>query len=526
MESDLAPGQVIADKYRVERVLGEGGMGYVVAAYHLKLDQRVALKFLKPEALKHAHVVQRFAREARAAAKIRGEHVARVIDVGDLPSGAPYIVMEYLEGEDLGQRLHQRGSLPVQEAVGYLLQACEALAEAHAAGIVHRDLKPPNLFLARTAGRIPILKVLDFGISKALDETQEGGRNLTSTSMIMGTPHYMSPEQLRSSRDVDQRSDIWALGVVLFELITGQPPFDGENATAVITSIVVEQPRTLFELRPDAPPELWSVLQRCLAKSRTERFASVLELARALAPFCAERARDSLARIESIIGPTYSNAPPPDTEVSAPPLASVPGAMTSVDVSVPMASTARSGAVSAATLGSQPTVRSPELSVAAAPETRANWHATLPGAVQAPPRRWGGWFAAGAVVLVFGGYTALSQRAASGSGGNAAQAAASVIAAPRAPEIPPSTAPTIAATSATPEVPLAPATVAPAEAPAPAAVTATPVAAPKAAPRAAKPGKKDDPPGRDAHAPAPNAPSSPPAPAAAASGGSLRMGIK
>lgn len=520
MGSDLAPGQVIADKYRVERVLGEGGMGYVIAAYHLKLDQLVALKFLKPEALKHAHIVQRFAREARAAAKIRGEHVARVIDVGDLPNGAPYIVMEYLEGEDLAQRLHSRGVLAIEEAVGYLLQACEALAEAHAAGIVHRDLKPPNLFLARTAGRIPTLKVLDFGISKALDETVEGGRNLTSTSMIMGTPHYMSPEQLRSSRDVDQRSDIWALGVVLFELLTAQPPFDGENATAVITSIITDEPRSLFELRPDAPRELWPVLLRCLAKHRAERFSNVLELARALVPFSGDRARDSLSRIESIVKPVYSNAPPADTEVSPTrmpstrfePVVSEPGALTSVDVSVPMVSTT-SAAAATPSLASQPTVRSAELASGSSAETRATWNATLAAAgVSEPQRRASaGWVAAAAIALVGLAYAFLSERAPGGST-EAAQAAAAV-ASPSAAAV----SAVVASPSAVEAFSSAPEVV-PSAAP---AVSAPAIVAPAGVSRALQSKKKSDALTPEAHekpVPAPAAPAS--------AGGSLRMGIK
>lgn len=536
MASDLAPGQLIADKYRVERVLGEGGMGYVVAAHHLKLDQRVALKFLKPDALKHPHVVQRFAREARAAAKIRGEHVARVIDVGDLPSGAPYIVMEYLEGEDLGQRLQQRGPLQVEEAVGYLLQACEALAEAHAAGIVHRDLKPPNLFLARTAGRIPIVKVLDFGISKALDESADGGRHLTSTSMIMGTPHYMSPEQLRSSRDVDPRSDIWALGVVLFELLTGQPPFDGENPTAVITSIIADDPRSLLELRADAPSGLWAVLLRCLAKSRGDRFANVLQLAKALAPFSAERARDSLARIESIVHPLHSIAPPPDTQVS---LSATPetkvdpipesSAMTSVEVSVPLPSTERVAISPGSSFGSQHTVRSadfPADALRAVPaETRANWDATLPAVPAASGRRRVGmWAAAGAVVVGLGGY-ALARGEALPLGTTSAAAPTPTPSGGRAESGAAPTALTAASTAVASAVPAAlPGTsaaastaVAPLAPPSAAVAPRTSVRSPKATKISAAPAPHET---ADKNSPAPAA-----APAAP-QGGSLRMGIK
>ena len=226
------PGDVLAGKYRVERVLGSGGMGVVVAAMHLTLQERVALKFLLPEGAKKEETVTRFLREARAAAKIKSEHVARVSDVGTLESGAPYLVMEYLDGSDLSALLRRDGPLPPRDAVEYVLQACEALAEAHAVGIVHRDLKPANLFLARHAGGAPRIKVLDFGISKltARDPSMPpDDPSMTRTRAWLGSPLYMSPEQMRSARDVDTRTDIWALGVILYELLSGKPPFDGET---------------------------------------------------------------------------------------------------------------------------------------------------------------------------------------------------------------------------------------------------------------------------------------------------------
>src|SRR4051812_480796 len=215
--TEVYAGQILGGKYRVDRVLGAGGMGMVVAATHLQLDERIAIKFLLPEALRNPEAVARFGREAKAAVKIRGEHVARVIDVGSFENGAPYMVMEHLDGRDLSSFIHERGAMPMSDAVDAVLQACEALAEAHALGIVHRDLKPANLFLTRRPDGTPSIKVLDFGISKL---TAPGAdHSMTKTSAVMGSPLYMSPEQMTASRGVDARTDIWALGVVLYELL-------------------------------------------------------------------------------------------------------------------------------------------------------------------------------------------------------------------------------------------------------------------------------------------------------------------
>src|SRR5258706_970099 len=240
-EAPVREGEVLAGKYRIERVLGLGGMGIVVAARHVQLDQHVALKFLLPEALANKDVVQRFAREARAAAKIQSEHVARVIDVGTLDTGSPYMVMEYLEGSDLAHILQERGRLPFYEPVDYVLQACEAIAEAHAAGIVHRDLKPANLFLARRTNGRSIVKVLDFGISKVTKGSQDD-LSLTKTTSLVGSPLYMSPEQMTSARLTDTRSDIWALGVILYELVSGHTPFTAESVTGIVAAILPNEP--------------------------------------------------------------------------------------------------------------------------------------------------------------------------------------------------------------------------------------------------------------------------------------------
>jgi eukaryotic-like serine/threonine-protein kinase len=301
--TDLSVGTTLAGKYLVEGVLGRGGMGIVVAARHIELDQRVAIKCLLPEAMAMAGVVERFAREARAAVKIHGEHVARVLDVGRLEDGTPFMVMEYLEGHDLAHELAERGALPVEEAVRYVLETCEAVVQAHKLRIVHRDLKPSNLFLAETPGRGPIVKVLDFGISKVSDKDSAG---LTKTASVMGTAYYMSPEQLLSSKNVDERADIWSLGVILYELACGDIPFGGESAPEVIAKILQNAPPPPRELRPDLPPALEATILRCMRTKPEDRFANVAELAGALAPFASAGDRESVVAIARVLG-----LPPP-----------------------------------------------------------------------------------------------------------------------------------------------------------------------------------------------------------------------
>jgi serine/threonine-protein kinase len=293
-------GELLAGKYRVERVLGAGGMGVVVEATHLELEQKVAVKFLLAEAVGSADAAARFVREARAAVKIKSEHVARVIDVGRLETGAPYIVMEFLHGHDLGAELG-RGRLSVEDAVDYVIQACDAMAEAHSAGIVHRDLKPSNLFLSQRSDGSGLVKVLDFGISKVnVPDISEA--SLTKTSTLMGSPYYMSPEQMRSARTVDHRTDVWSLGVILFELLAGTPPFHGESLPHLFTQIMTEPPLALAPLRPDVPPELEQVLIKCLQKDREQRYQSVGEFAAALMPFAPRRSRYTAERIMRVSG--------------------------------------------------------------------------------------------------------------------------------------------------------------------------------------------------------------------------------
>jgi serine/threonine-protein kinase len=280
----IVPGDVIADKYRVDQVLGAGGMGFVLAATNVHLSKRVAIKMMLPQALKMAGAVERFEREARAAVRLKSEHVAQVLDIGQLPDKAPYIVMELLEGHDFEEMVSARGPLPVGEAVDYMLQACEAIAEAHATGIVHRDLKLKNLFLSRRLDGSPLVKVLDFGISK-WTVADVAAHSLTGTSDVIGSPNYMSPEQVRSARDVDHRTDIWSLGVVLFELLTGRVPFLADTLPA-LCAMVLEQPAPpIATLRTDLPPGVGAIIATCLEKARENRFQSVVELASALAPF-------------------------------------------------------------------------------------------------------------------------------------------------------------------------------------------------------------------------------------------------
>ncbi|MBW2527297.1 MAG: serine/threonine protein kinase, partial [Deltaproteobacteria bacterium] len=304
------PGEVLAGKYRVERVLGVGGMGAVVAATHVHLDQSVAIKFLTSESARDPRRVERFSREAWAAAKIKSDHIARVSDVGALPDGTPYMVMEHLEGEDLEETL-RRGPLPIERAVSYLLQAAEALAEAHQKGIIHRDLKPGNLFVTKRADGSDWIKVLDFGISKITS----GGQSLTQTSALLGSPLYMAPEQLASSKYVDHRADIWALGVVLFELISGVPPFVEETLPQVCLRILQGEPTPLLQVVPNAPPGLDAVLRRCLTKDPAERFRHLAELARALVPFGGADAPSSSSFIAKVM--------------------SAPGAISTADEEVP-----------------------------------------------------------------------------------------------------------------------------------------------------------------------------------------------
>jgi len=284
MSVPVAPGQLVDEKFIVERVLGQGGMGVVVAARHVQLGYPVAIKFLSEEALGSTDSVLRFEREARAVVRIQSEHVAKVLDVGKLATGAPFIVMELLEGEDLGQLIARDGPLPIHVAATHILEACGALAEAHALGIVHRDMKPANLFVAHRTKGPKVTKVLDFGISKSNGFGEAAAAGLTQTSTIMGSPSYMSPEQLRATRNVDARSDVWSLGATLFELVCGRPPFEAESLADLVAAVLGAPTPSMGDFRVGVPLELDAIVRRCLEKDPAKRYGSISELAAALRP--------------------------------------------------------------------------------------------------------------------------------------------------------------------------------------------------------------------------------------------------
>lgn len=289
-------GSVVAGKYRIDEVLGAGGMGIVMAATHLGLGQRVALKFLVGPAATTRNARARLMREARAAASLESEHSVRVTDVGSLEDGTPYLVMELLRGADLGHVLEEAGPLPIELALDVTLQACEAVAEAHARGIIHRDLKPANLFLAERSDGTRTVKVLDFGISKF--ESAEEAQITTSDAMI-GSPRYMSPEQMVSSRLVDTRTDIWSIGVVLFELVTARPPFEADTVAGLCAVVATASAPDVRTYRKDAPERLAEVIRKCLSKQPQQRYGSIAELAeelRVIAPPAVQHTIDRIAR--------------------------------------------------------------------------------------------------------------------------------------------------------------------------------------------------------------------------------------
>lgn len=300
----LSPGSVINGKYRVDRPLGVGGMGVVLAARHLDLNQAVAIKVLLPSAATNAEATTRFLREGRSAAQLTSPHVAKVHDTGRLPTGEPYLVMELLHGQDLRVHLAEVGRVPLAQATEWILQAAHALAEAHAHSIIHRDVKPANLFLAETSTGQQ-LKVLDFGISKQIDSVEA----LTNTMSAVGTPRYMSPEQMRSPRFADARGDVWSLGIVLYELTTGQPPFQGESITALCFDVMERTPAPPSSLNPSLPPAFDAFMDRCLEKDPSERFQSMQALAVALRAIVPGSQNTALFNVGSLRAPASVPVP-------------------------------------------------------------------------------------------------------------------------------------------------------------------------------------------------------------------------
>ena len=328
-------GTILAGKYRIERMIGEGGMGMVVAAMHLHLGTQVALKFLHHDMAMNQQMSERFLREARASALLKSEHVCRVSDVGMLDNGAPYIVMELLTGQDLSSMLRNHGPMPISTAADYLLQALIGLAEAHAAGIVHRDLKPGNLFWTQRPDGSALIKVLDFGIAKA---PSSANFSMTQTSAVMGSPGYMSPEQLKSSKVVDARSDIWSMGVVLYELVSGKTPFEGESITELALKVAMDPTPVL---PGNFPPAFHKVISRCLEKDPSRRYPDVAELAQALAPFAGPRGHEAATGVTRVL--RGHNAVPPTMHAV--------GAVGSVQTGPPPSTPTTLGAATGAVMG-------------------------------------------------------------------------------------------------------------------------------------------------------------------------------
>jgi serine/threonine protein kinase len=304
------PGTLLLDKYRVVRELGVGGMSVVVCAEHVTLGTKVAMKFLLPELAKLPDAPKRFVQEARAGSKIPGEHVAGVLDVGALPDGRPYMVMEYLEGKDLGRYVKGGTRFAVQDAIDYVVQAAEALSRAHAAGVIHRDVKPSNLFLTRRADGTALVKVLDFGISKVIEEASKESLQLTKTNAVMGSALYMSLEQMYSAKAVDHRTDIYALGVSLYELLAGTHPYTADSFSQLCVKVSLDPPEPLRKHRPDVPEELAAVIAVAYARNAPDRYATVGRFAAALEPFASADTKRLIDAIRS-----FERSSPPDEDL-------------------------------------------------------------------------------------------------------------------------------------------------------------------------------------------------------------------
>ncbi len=485
MPNDVIPasGEVLADKYRVERVIGRGGMGIVLSAMHVQLEELVAIKFLLPELAHDPTLVTRFLREGRAAIKIRSEHVVRVLDVASMPGGTPYMVMEHLQGKNFEEVLEEQGILPIEVAVDHILQATEALAEAHARGLIHRDLKPANLFLTHRADGSPCVKVLDFGITKMMDRVGEASSfDETNANVVMGSPRYMPPEQLRSGA-IDARADIWALGVILFELLTGVSPFDGDTMTALLAAILQDPTPALRDRRADAPPGLEAAIARCLEKDPTSRYPDVAELTQALAPFGSSSSLVSADRVSRVIRPRS----PTDSRTSAPIVRNTIPSISDIRPEPPTSGNVSGNVTVSATDG---------------------WNA-----IGAQPKKKGR-----SIALAVGGAAFASTMFFAFFGAHGPQAAPAAAARPVSEPTAMAASMPLASEATEPSVELAPTAI-----PTPVLATATAVATPaeEPAPKAAPVAKRRDVPKTAAHAKAPAAsasaaPAPPPAPAAPA----------
>jgi serine/threonine-protein kinase len=300
-EEDVPAGEILAGKYRVERVLGAGGMGVVVRVTRLEGEGVFALKFLRPSVARDALAAKRFLREAEAARRIQDAHVVTIPDIGQLASGVPYLVMEYLEGSTLEARLLTGRPLALDEACDLALQVVEGLTAAHAEGVIHRDIKPANLYLTPGPEERALLKIVDFGVSKILDPESPDGPMLTRTQTSLGSPLYMSPEQMRSARTADYRTDQWSLGAVLYRMITGRRPFEADSLPRLCLKVLEGDFVPVASLRPELPAQFPPVVERCLRVAPAERFADIAELAAALAPFAGPRGAERAERCRAVL---------------------------------------------------------------------------------------------------------------------------------------------------------------------------------------------------------------------------------
>ncbi len=523
--AELQPGTLVAGKYRIERVLGRGGMGVVLEARHLELDQRVAMKLLLPEAMRNAEAVERFVREGRASAKLSSPHVAKVFDVGRLDTGQPFLVMEFLRGRDLKALVEERGPQALPDVVRWVREAAEALTEAHALGVVHRDIKPANLFLAELPTGRTTIKVVDFGISKQIDP---GSVDLTRTSSMMGSPLYMAPEQVMSSKHVDPRVDIWALGVVLYEMTTGRPPFSGSALTEVIGQIMTREPALPSAVRADLPAAFDEVVMTCLRKDPQQRYPTMAALDEALramthavAPGPAQLASDPSAQLPSIATDRTAMGYPP---------APAPGRASSAEITGPPAPRAlpphqdenahhHAFHPSLPGPGAFPAGQAPALaaSTSSANVTQQGWGATggaLPAASSRTPMLIAGSIGGLALVL---GIASVALR------GGPTEASTTISASPDAAAPAPDAAPAVTPTDAIPSAPTADAsgaTVAPAAPPSASssagdAAAPAPSVAPPAAARPVSPARPAArPPPRPERTSSPSLPPATPPPAA------------
>jgi eukaryotic-like serine/threonine-protein kinase len=300
-EEDVPVGEVLADKYRVERVLGSGGMGVVVRVVQVGGEEAFALKLLRPSVARDPVASKRFLREASAAGRIQNPHVVKIVDVGELASGAPYLVMEYLEGTTLEKLLAGGKRLPAEQTCSFALQVAEGLAAAHATGVLHRDIKPANLHLVTGSDGLDVVKIADFGVSKILDPEGPDGPHLTRTQTAIGSPHYMSPEQMRSARSADFRADQWSLGAVVYRMASGNLPFDAKSLPRLCVQVLQGDFMPLATRCPELPAELATAVERCLRLSPDERFPDIAAFAEALAPFAGPNGPDSAKRCRDLL---------------------------------------------------------------------------------------------------------------------------------------------------------------------------------------------------------------------------------